>query len=89
MVEHISLRSLRLRSHLGPVHTIPFGSMDTVTNNSRDYIISKLDFRVRYDTDVDKVRKIIKKINKKIMKDEEMGPVMLGKTQVPGRQGNG
>ena len=36
MVEHISLRSLRLRSHLGPVHTIPFGSMDTVTNNSRD-----------------------------------------------------
>jgi hypothetical protein len=55
------------------------GSMGTVTNNSRDYIISKLDFRVRYDTDVNKVRKIIKKINKKIMKDEEMGPVMLTK----------
>jgi small-conductance mechanosensitive channel len=25
MVEHISLRSLRLRSPRGPVHTIPFG----------------------------------------------------------------
>jgi MscS family membrane protein len=70
-VEHISLRSLRLRNPRGPVHTIPFGSMGTVTNNSRDYIISKLDFRVRYDTDVDKVRKIIKKINIKIMADEE------------------
>ena len=77
MVEHISLRSLRLRNPRGPVHTIPFGSMGTVTNNSRDYIISKLDFRVRYDTDVEEVRKIIKKINKKIMKDEEMGKVML------------
>jgi small-conductance mechanosensitive channel len=84
MVEHISLRSLRLRHPRGPVHTIPFGGMGTVTNNSRDYIISKLDFRVRYDTDVEKVRKIIKKINKVIMKDEEMGPVMLGKLKSQG-----
>jgi small-conductance mechanosensitive channel len=84
MVEHISLRSLRLRHPRGPVHTIPFGGMGTVTNNSRDYIISKLDFRVRYDTDVDKVRKIIKKINKKVMKDDEMGPVMLGKIKSQG-----
>ena len=84
MVEHISLRSLRLRHPRGPVFTIPFGSMGTVKNNSRDYIISKLDFRVRYDTNVDKVRKIIKKINKKIMKDEEMGPVLLGKIKSQG-----
>ena len=84
MVEHISLRSLRLRHPRGPVHTIPFGGMGTVTNNSRDYIISKLDFRVRYDTDVNKVRKIIKNISKKIMKDEEMGPVMLDKLKSQG-----
>ena len=84
MVEHISLRSLRLRHPRGPVHTIPFGGMGTLTNNSRDYIISKLDFRVRYDTDVDKVRKLFKKINNKVMKDEEMGPVMLGKIKSQG-----
>jgi small-conductance mechanosensitive channel len=83
-VEHISLRSLRLRNPRGPVHTIPFGSMGTVTNNSRDYIITKLDFRVRYDTDVDKVRKIIKKINIEIENDEEMGPVMLDKIKSQG-----
>jgi small-conductance mechanosensitive channel len=84
MVEHISLRSLRLRNPRGPVHTIPFGSMGTVTNNSRDYIISKLDFRVRYDTDVDKVRKIIKKINMEIEKDPEMGPNLLDKIKSQG-----
>jgi small-conductance mechanosensitive channel len=84
MVEHISLRSLRLRNPRGPVHTIPFGSMGTVTNMSRDYIITKLDFRVRYDTDVDKVRKIIKKINVEIENDEEMGPVMLDKIKSQG-----
>jgi small-conductance mechanosensitive channel len=83
-VEHISLRSLRLRNPRGPVHTIPFGSMGTVTNMSRDYIITKLDFRVRYDTDVDKVRKIIKKINMEIENDPEMGPNLLDKIKSQG-----
>jgi small-conductance mechanosensitive channel len=83
-VEHISLRSLRLRNPKGPVHTIPFGSMGTVTNNSRDYIITKLDFRVRYDTDVDKVRKIIKRINNEIQKNPEMGPILLDKIKSQG-----
>jgi small-conductance mechanosensitive channel len=84
MVEHISLRSLRLRHPRGPVFTIPFGGMGTVKNNSRDYIIEKLDFRVRYDTDVNKVRKIIKKINKQLQKDPEMGPVLLDKIKSQG-----
>jgi len=83
-VEHISLRSLRLRNARGPVHTIPFGEMGTVTNMSRDYIITKLDFRVRYDTNVDKVRKIIKKINLEISKDPEMGPNLLDKIKSQG-----
>ncbi|MBW2072571.1 MAG: mechanosensitive ion channel family protein [Deltaproteobacteria bacterium] len=83
-VEHISLRSLRLRHHRGMIHTIPFGAMSSVTNYSRDYIIMKLSFRVRYDTDVDKVRKIIKKINKEISKDPELGPSLLDKIKSQG-----
>jgi small-conductance mechanosensitive channel len=84
MVEHISLRSLRLRNARGPVHTIPFGDMGTVTNMSRDYIITKLDFRVRYDTDVDKVRKVIKRIYQEIEQDEELGTKLLGKIKSQG-----
>jgi small-conductance mechanosensitive channel len=83
-VEHISLRTLRLRSPKGPAHTIPFGDMGTVTNNSRDYLITKLDFRVGYDTNVDIVRKIIKKINNQIAEDAEMGPNLLGKIKSQG-----
>ena len=85
LVEHISLRSLRLRSPRGPVHTIPFGDMGTVTNMSRDYIITKLDFRVRYDTDVEKVRKIIKKkVYMPIMDNEELAPKLLDKIKSQG-----
>ena len=84
MVEHISLRSLKLRNPRGMVHNIPFGGMGTVTNFSRDYIVTKLRFRVRYDTDIDKVRKILKRINKDIQKDEKMSAVILGKIKSQG-----
>jgi small-conductance mechanosensitive channel len=77
-VEHISLRSLRLRNPRGMVYFIPFGDLKLVTNLSRDYVIMKLDFRVRYDADVEKIRKIIKKkVYKKIMADPELGPKLL------------
>ncbi|MGD9045120.1 MAG: mechanosensitive ion channel [Desulfobacterales bacterium] len=85
MVEHISLRSLRLRHPRGMVNTIPFGDIGIVTNMSRDYIITKLDFRVRYDTDIDQVRKIIKKkVYEPIMQNEELGPKLLDKIKSQG-----
>jgi small-conductance mechanosensitive channel len=78
MVQHISLRSLKLRNPRGMVHTIPFGDIGTVTNFSRDYIITKLDIRLRYDTDLEMVRKIIKKeVYMKIMQNEELAPKLL------------
>jgi len=85
MVEHISIRSFKLRHPRGMVNTIPFGEIGQVTNYSRDYIITKLDFRVRYDADVEKIRKIIKKkVYKKILKNEELGPKLLGKVKSQG-----
>ena len=85
MVEHISLRSFTLRHPRGMVSTIPFGGIKTVTNFSRDYIVTKLDFRVRYDTDVDKVRKIIKKkVYKKLLQDPEIASRLLGKIKSSG-----
>jgi len=76
-VEQISLRSVKLRHPRGMVYTVPFGTLKSITNFSRDYTITKLDFRVRLDTDLEKVRKIIKKINKNLRKDEAINRVML------------
>ncbi|MCP4370334.1 MAG: mechanosensitive ion channel family protein [Deltaproteobacteria bacterium] len=77
MVQHISLRSVKLRHPRGMVFTIPFGDMGAVQNFSRDYIITKLDIRIRYDADIEKIRKIIKKIGKEFEQHEEIGPVLL------------
>ena len=84
MVEHISLRSLRLRHPRGMVYTIPFGDMGSVQNFSRDYIITKLDVRVRYDADIDKIRKIVKKISQELEQDEENGPLLHSKIKSQG-----
>lgn len=76
-VEHISLRSLKLRHPRGMVYTIPFGDMKSVTNFSRDYTIMKLDIRVRHDADLELIRKTVKKVNKALRKDEAINRVML------------
>ncbi len=77
MVEHISIRSLRLRHHLGPVHTIPFGEIAHLTNFSRDWAIMKLELRVPFDTDLEKVRKIVKKVGQELMAHPEHGKSFL------------
>ena len=76
-VEHISLRSVRLRHHRGPLNTVPFGEIKTVQNLSRDWVLMKLEFRVPYDTDVERVRKIIKRIGAGLLEDPVMGGSFL------------
>lgn len=69
-VEKISVRSMQLRHHRGPVHTIPYGEIQKLTNFSRDWVIMKLKFTVPFDTDPNKVKKIFKKIGAEMMADE-------------------
>ncbi len=72
-VEKISVRSFQLRHHLGALHTIPFGEIQVMTNYSRDWVIMKLPLRVTYDTDVEKVRKLIKNLGVQLLDDPVIG----------------
>lgn len=76
-VEAFSLRSVKLRHHRGPLHTVPFGELKTVTNYSRDWVIDKITVGVTYDTDLDKVKKIIKQVSADIMTDPELAAVII------------
>ena len=76
-VEKISLRSMQLRHHRGALHTIPFGEIKHLTNYSRDWVMMKLPLRVNYDTDVDKVRKLVKNLGKELMAHPEVGHMFL------------
>jgi small-conductance mechanosensitive channel len=76
-VEKISIRSMQLRHHRGALHTIPFGEIKHLTNYSRDWVMMKLPLRVVYDTDVEKVRKLVKNLGKDLMKHPEVGHLFL------------
>lgn len=76
-VEKISIRSLQLRHHRGAVHTIPFGEIPKLTNYSRDWVIMKLRFTVPFDTDLNKVKKLFKKIGQEMMEVPEFAQDMI------------
>ncbi|MEH6632509.1 MAG: mechanosensitive ion channel domain-containing protein [Halopseudomonas aestusnigri] len=76
-VEKISIRSMQLRHHKGPLNTIPFGEISYLTNFSRDWIIMKLPLRLTYGTDANKVRKMIKKLGQELLKHPDIGHMFL------------
>jgi small-conductance mechanosensitive channel len=76
-VEQISIRSMQLRHHNGPIHTIPYSTISTLTNFSRDWVIMKFELRVHFEQDVEKVRKLIKKVGQELLEDPEHGPQFL------------
>jgi len=76
-VERISVRSMQVRHHNGPLHTVPFGEIKYLTNFSRDWVMMKLKLRVTYDTDVDKVRKLIKQLGQELLEYPEIGDKFL------------
>jgi small-conductance mechanosensitive channel len=77
VVEAISLRSVRLRHPRGPVFTVPFSSMGTIQNHSRDWVKIKFTFDVPQETDLEKVRKLVKKAGEALMADPEVAQRIL------------
>jgi small-conductance mechanosensitive channel len=83
-VEGFSLRSVRLRHHRGPVFTVPFGELGAVENMSRDWVIDKFRISVGYDTDIEKARKIAKRIGAELAEDAELGPLFIQPLKMKG-----
>src|SRR5207248_139537 len=61
-VQTLGIRSVKLRHHNGPLHTIPYGQLGAVTNQSRDFATIKFNLRLEPGTDIELVRKTAKRI---------------------------
>jgi len=71
-VESITLRNVMLRHHLGMLQVVPHSDLGAITNYMRGGIVIKFPLEFPYDTDIDKVRKIIKKVGIAMLEDEEL-----------------
>lgn len=76
-VEKISIRSFQLRHQNGPLHTIQFGNIKQVTNFSRDWALTKIPFQFALGTDVEKVRKIVKRVGQELATDPATAHLFL------------
>jgi moderate conductance mechanosensitive channel len=61
-VEALGIRSVKVRHHNGPLHTIPYGQLGSVTNQSRDFTTTKFNLRLERGVDIEQVRRIAKRI---------------------------
>jgi small-conductance mechanosensitive channel len=65
-VERISLRSVALRHHNGPLHFVPYGSLGTVRNTSRDWVIDKFNLPLPISVESEAIRKMIEPLKGKL-----------------------
>lgn len=72
-VESITLRNVMLRHHRGMLQIVPHSELGAITNYMRGGMIVKFNLDFPYDADIDKIRKIIKKVGIAMLEDEEIG----------------
>ncbi|HVJ13434.1 MAG TPA: mechanosensitive ion channel family protein [Burkholderiales bacterium] len=76
-VERITLRTVALRHHNGPLHFVPYGSLGTVRNTSRDWVVFKFNLPLPIDADSEKIRKLIKNVGEEMLADPEVGHLIM------------
>lgn len=84
VVEALSIRTVRLRDLAGVVHTIPFSSIEAVSNLTREFSYHVFDMGIAYREDVDEVMDLIRSIGKELQQDETIGPLMLEPVEIFG-----
>ena len=65
-VEYLSIRTIRLRALDGSLHIIPFSSVTTVTNQTRDFAYALVDLPIGLDEEPDRIGNLLKGIVKQM-----------------------
>ena len=83
-VESLTIRTLRLRDGKGFVHSVPFGQIKAVTNQSRQFAYAFFSVQFSYETDVDSALKLIREVGQSITEDPVLRHSLQGPLQVFG-----
>lgn len=84
LVEAITFRTIVLRDLSAVVHVFPNGSINTLSNVSKDWSAHVLDIGVAYKEDTDRVVEIMKRVGAELRQDEKFGAAMIDDLEVFG-----
>jgi len=83
-VEELNLRTTVLRSENGAVHIFPNGSIQSLSNLTRDYSYAVFETGVSYESNIDDVIALLKSISESIASDEAFKGSVLAPLDVMG-----
>jgi small-conductance mechanosensitive channel len=75
-VERITFRTVALRHQNGPLHFVPYGTLGSVRNNSRDWVIDKFEIPLPVSVDSERIRKLVKKLGIEMLDDPELAKII-------------
>jgi small conductance mechanosensitive channel len=83
-VESVSLRRTIIRDDDGVVHSVPNGSINVVSNYTRDFAQVNVEVQVAYGEDLSRVNGVIERVGKELGADARYGRLIID-PPVPGR----
>jgi len=89
LVEEINLRTIVLRDIEGTVHVFPNGTIESLSNMSKEWSRFAIDVGVAYKENIDEVMELLKKIGEGLAKDARFGEMILEPLEVLGVDGFG
>jgi moderate conductance mechanosensitive channel len=84
LVERINFRTLVLRDLSGVVHIFPNGSIDTLSNMTREWSAFVFDVGVAYKEDTDRVIDVMRGVGEDLKQDDYFGALMLDPPEIFG-----
>jgi len=83
-VEGFSVRSLKLRHQNGQLHIVPFGQVGHITNFSRDWTVLKFNLAFAPGTDIELLRKTVKKLGTDMLDEPTLKSIILQPLKMQG-----
>jgi small conductance mechanosensitive channel len=84
LVERINIRTIQLRDQAGSVHTIPFSSVTTVRNMTRDFAYYVFEVGIAYKEDTDHVIAVLREVDDSMRADDAYKSDILEPLEVLG-----
>ena len=84
LVEHFSVRTIKLRDGNGGVHTVPFSNVTAVNNMTKDFAYYVFNVKVDYALDSDRVVEAVTQLGTELQQDAPYKDLILAPIEIIG-----
>jgi moderate conductance mechanosensitive channel len=84
VVESMNIRSVRVRDVSGSVHIIPFSSVSTVVNMTKEFAYAVFTLGIAYEVDVDRATAVMQQVGRDLQHDPAFKNAILAPIEIFG-----